>query len=158
MAMDGSVTEKLAIGCLVSVKTTLSDDFQGQVITFDRPSNIVVIQEGSKGGARRNIRLLKANYIKELSCLGQAEDPLDIKKCFLDLNGLRAREELAIRQAEAESERIGVGVTGQAQNIFDALSKTLSWRGGGCKLVVVVNDGFTFAPDCLIGKDFSLEG
>ena len=54
-------------------------------------------QEGSKPGPRRNIRLLKANYIKEFSYLGQSEDPLDIKKCYLDLNSLQAREESAIR-------------------------------------------------------------
>lgn len=54
-------------------------------------------QEGSKPGPRRNIRLLKANYIKEFSFLGQSEDPLDMKKCFLDLNSLQAREESAIR-------------------------------------------------------------
>ena len=54
-------------------------------------------QEGSKPGPRRNIRLLKANYVKEFSFLGQSEDPLDIKKCYLDLNSLQAREESAIR-------------------------------------------------------------
>ena len=43
------------------------------------------------------LRLLKANYIKEFSFLSQSEDPLDIKKCYLDLNSLQAREESAIR-------------------------------------------------------------
>ncbi|KAK9935542.1 hypothetical protein M0R45_022642 [Rubus argutus] len=149
MAMDGSnAAEELAVGCFVSIKTTLGDDFQGQVITYDRPSNIVILHIlslGSKGGPKRNIRLLKASYIKELSYLGQAEDPLDVKNCYLDLNSLRAREELAIRQAEAECERIGVGVTSQAQNIFDALSKTLPVRWDKT-VIVVMNEVRVSSP------------
>lgn len=131
MALDGSGNgDDFSVGSFFSIKTTLGDEFQGQVITFDRPSNILVlhilspfliflfvflfflnsltvsffccyfcdlIQEGSKPGPRRNIRLLKANYIKEFSFLGHGEDPLDLKNCYLDLNTLRAREELAIR-------------------------------------------------------------
>ncbi|PRQ57384.1 putative Anticodon-binding domain-containing protein [Rosa chinensis] len=142
MAMDGSnaaATEELAVGCFVSIKTTLGDDFQGQVITFDRPSNILILQEGLKGGPKRNIRLLKANYINELSYLGQAEDPLDIKNCYLDLNSLRARD------TQAECERIGVSVTSQAQNIFDALSKTLPVRWDKT-VIVVMNEVRVSSP------------
>lgn len=54
-------------------------------------------QEGPKSGSRRNVRLLKANYIKEFSLLAKAEDPLDPTKCFLDLPSIQAREEAAIR-------------------------------------------------------------
>ncbi|KAI9169910.1 hypothetical protein LWI28_019376 [Acer negundo] len=135
--MEGSSNvEDLAVGCLLSIKTTLGDEFEGQIITFDRFSNILVLQEGLKSGPRRNIRLLKANYIKEFSYLGHGEDPLDAKKCYLDLNALQAREELAVRKAEADAERIGVGVTIEAQGIFDALSKTLPVRWD--KTVIVV--------------------
>ncbi|PRQ41207.1 putative Anticodon-binding domain-containing protein [Rosa chinensis] len=77
--------------------------------------------------------------------MGQAEDPLDIKNCYLDLNSLRAREESAIRQAEAECERIGVGVTSQAQNIFDALSKTLPVRWDKT-VIVVMNEVRVSSP------------
>ncbi|XP_044488256.1 uncharacterized protein LOC123213009 isoform X2 [Mangifera indica] len=124
----GSNADDFAVGCLLSIKTTLGDEFDGQVIAFDRFSNMLVLQEGLKSGPRRNIRLLKANYIKDFSYWGQAEDPLDVKNCFLDINALQAREELAVRQAEAGAERIGVGVTSEAQKIFDALSKTLPVR------------------------------
>lgn len=96
--MDGGINpEELAVGCLLSIKTTLGDEFEAQVVAFDRPSNILVLQEGSKTGPRRNIRLLKTNYIKDFTFLGQAEDPLDPNNCYLDLTALQAREELAIR-------------------------------------------------------------
>ncbi|KAI5679163.1 hypothetical protein M9H77_10113 [Catharanthus roseus] len=131
--------EDFAVGCILSIKTTLGEEFQGQILTFDRHSNILVLQEGTNSGSgpKRNIRLLKANYIKEFTLLGQGEDPLDVKKCFLDLTSLQAREESAIRQAEVDSERFGVGVTAEAQSIFDALSKTLPVRWDKTAIVVM---------------------
>ncbi|CAI0386095.1 unnamed protein product [Linum tenue] len=46
--MEGSISnsgsnEDFAVGCMLSIKTTLGDEFDGQVITFDRPSNILVL-------------------------------------------------------------------------------------------------------------------
>ncbi|KAI3795999.1 hypothetical protein L1987_38660 [Smallanthus sonchifolius] len=148
MAMDGSSGgDEFAVGCLLSIKTTFGDEFEGQIITYDRPSNILVLQEGLKSNSqsRRNIRLLKANYIKEFSFLGQSEDPLDLKKCFLDLNSLQSKEDAAVRQAEIDVERIGVGVTAEAQSIFDALSKTLPVRWDKT-VIVVMNEVRVSSP------------
>ncbi|XP_054793488.1 uncharacterized protein LOC129310297 [Prosopis cineraria] len=154
MAMDGSNPEDLGVGCLLSIKTTFGDEFEAQVITFDRLSNILVLQEPSKPAApRRNIRMLKANYIKEFTFLGQEDDPLDPNHCFVDLTALRAREEAAIRQAEADAERIGVGVTSDAQSIFDALAKTLPVRWDKTVIVVMneVRISSPYLPESVIG-------
>ncbi|KAK4263311.1 hypothetical protein QN277_028743 [Acacia crassicarpa] len=145
MAMSGSNLQDLAVGCLLSIKTTFGDEFEAQVITFDRSSDILVLQESSKPGPHRNIRMLKVNYVKDFTYLGQAEDPLDPKNCFLDLSSLQAREEVAIRQAEADAERIGVGVTSEAQSIFDALSKTLPVRWDKT-VIVVMNEVRVSSP------------
>ncbi|GER32321.1 LSM12-like protein [Striga asiatica] len=118
-------------------------------------SNAGKLQEGGQSGAgpRRNIRLLKANYVKEFTFLGQGEDPLDASKCFLDLTSLQSKEESAIRQAEADAERIGVGVTAEAQLIFDALSKTLPVRWDKTTIVVMneVRVGSPYQPDSVVG-------
>lgn len=43
-SMEGSsYADESAIGCFLSVKTTLGEEFEGQVITYDRPSNILVL-------------------------------------------------------------------------------------------------------------------
>ncbi|XP_042007878.1 uncharacterized protein LOC121756398 [Salvia splendens] len=147
--------DEFAIGCILSIKTTLGEEFQAQLISFDRPSNLLILQEESKSGAgpKRNIRLLKANYIKEFAFLGHAEDPLDANKCFLDLNTLQSKEESAIRQAEAEAERIGVGVTPQAQSLFDALFKTLPVRWDKSTIVVMneVRVSSPYLPESVTG-------
>ncbi len=53
-------------------------------------------QEGSSG-ARRDLRLLKVNYVKDVTLLGQSEDLFELKNPYLDMASLRNREEAAIR-------------------------------------------------------------
>jgi hypothetical protein len=35
--------EEFAIGVVLSAKTTLGEEFEGQIVAFDRPSNLLVI-------------------------------------------------------------------------------------------------------------------
>ncbi|RLM78384.1 hypothetical protein C2845_PM12G26120 [Panicum miliaceum] len=154
--------EEFAIGVVISAKTTLGEEFEGQIVAFDRPSNLLVIhilpkslvfrapiwlfilrelsQEGvgrAERGERRNVRVLNANYIREFSVVSKGDDPLDPAGCTLDLDAIYAREEAALRQAEIEAERIGVGVTPEAQSIFDALSKTLPVQWDKTDIIVM---------------------
>ncbi|CAA6670063.1 unnamed protein product [Spirodela intermedia] len=133
--------DELAVGCILAIKTTLGEEFEGQV------------EGASKAGPSHNVRLLKANYIKEFSLIGRAEDPLDLTKCYLDLAAVQAREDATIRQAEIEAERIGVGVTAEAQNIFDALCKTLPIRWDKTDIIVMneVRVSSPYLPENVVG-------
>ncbi|KAH7570234.1 hypothetical protein JRO89_XS05G0073800 [Xanthoceras sorbifolium] len=57
------------------------------------------------------------------------------------------------RQAEADAERIGVGVTIEAQGIFDALSKTLPVRWDKTVIVVMneVRVNSPYLPESVSG-------
>ena len=70
MAIDSSNPEDLAAGCLLAIRITFDDEFKGQVITSDHPSNILVLQEGSKAGPRRNINLCEGQLWKISTFLG----------------------------------------------------------------------------------------
>ncbi|KAE8271150.1 hypothetical protein A4X09_0g1175 [Tilletia walkeri] len=55
----------------------------------------------------------------------------------LNVAALDARANTAIRDAHTRASRRGVGVTAQAQGIFDALSKTLPCRWHGAHIIVL---------------------
>ncbi|CAI5494285.1 unnamed protein product [Closterium sp. Naga37s-1] len=75
-------------------------------------------------GPKRNIRFIKADRIEEFSVLGRTEEIASLRLPYVDLAVLHAKEDAAVRKAEGEAERIGVGVTAEAQDIFFALCKT----------------------------------
>lgn len=67
--MEAAGNGDFVAGCRLNIKTTLGDEFEGEVITFDKISNIVLLQESAGNGPRRNLRFLKANYIKDFTLL-----------------------------------------------------------------------------------------
>lgn len=145
VSMEAAGNGDFAVGCRLNIKTTLGEEFEGEVITFDKPSNMVVLQESAGNGPRRNLRFLKANFIKDFTLLSQEDDPLDLSNTYIDMNSIQTREEAALRLAEAEAERIGIGVTPEAQSIFDALAKTLpvQWEK---TTIIVLNEVRVSSP------------
>ncbi|KAG0089498.1 hypothetical protein BGZ92_004691 [Podila epicladia] len=63
---------------------------------------------------------------------------------YIQLDKIQQREQQAIRDAQVAAARIGVGVSSSAQDIFDALSKTLPCRWA--KDSIVVMDEVIIAP------------
>ncbi|CAL9216112.1 Anticodon-binding domain [Arabidopsis thaliana x Arabidopsis arenosa] len=151
----GGEGEKFAVGNIYSVKVITGDEFRGIVMAYDPIPNFVFFEEGTKPrpGHSKNTRMVNANFITGLSYLGKTEDPLDTDNFSVDLNGLRAKEALAIRQAEADAERMGVGVTAEAQSIFDALSKTLpvQWENSDILVMKEVRVRSPYLSDCVFG-------
>ncbi|KAL0703108.1 hypothetical protein Bca4012_069533 [Brassica carinata] len=67
-----------------------------------------------------NTRMVNENFISTLTYIGKCKDPLASKERWIDLSGLEEKEAIAIREIES----IGVGVTAEAQKVFNDLSKT----------------------------------
>ncbi|XP_013618614.1 PREDICTED: protein LSM12 homolog B [Brassica oleracea var. oleracea] len=136
-ATEAGGGDEYEVGKTYEVKLTTGIEFKGIVLAYDSDPHVIIFQEGTSRGNCKSMttRTVNASFISKANLIGKCKDPLDSnkKKCFVDLNGLLEKEAIAIRKIES----IGVGVTAEAQKIFDALSKTLHVKWENKDMVIM---------------------
>lgn len=159
----------------MKLTTTLGEELEGVVFTFDKESNVVVLQLVSEtiktpmssqststptqtspsppsssspspnlrlqsGEGKHKYAMIRANFIKEALRIEQSasdngdahngsstleNDSAAITCHAIDMSRVRKREEDNIKQVSEYAKRIGDDVSIEAQDMMDALSKTL---------------------------------
>jgi len=120
------------IGLIVKVKTSLGEELEGEIFSYDNNTNCVVLVEHQVHSTlKKNYRLLKTSFIKEIQYVGKAEKVIDLEPPPVNINKIRQKEAKVLRKEREETMRIGVGVSQEAQDVFNALAKTLpcKWKG-----------------------------
>ncbi|KAI9478530.1 MAG: anticodon-binding domain-containing protein [Benjaminiella poitrasii] len=142
------------IGKSIKIKTTFDEEVEGLIYTYDRITNCIVIdcsQQNNKQStvsSRKNcsFRIIKISHIKEIISLATAtngvKDYLPINQIYIDR--LKQRESEVMKGFRSEVSKIGIGVSKEGQDIFNALSKTLPCRWS--KDTIVVMDEILITP------------
>ncbi|EPB82099.1 hypothetical protein HMPREF1544_11181 [Mucor circinelloides 1006PhL] len=144
------------VGRAIKIKTASNEEVEGLVYTYDRTTNCIVIDYSNstsnanttaQTGRNLSFRIIKISHIKEIVSLGEGissnrKDYLPINQVQVD--HLKSRESEALKGFQSQVSKIGVGVTKEGQDIFNALSKTLPCRWS--KDTIVVMDEILIAP------------
>ncbi|KAI7872674.1 anticodon-binding domain-containing protein [Spinellus fusiger] len=135
------------LGYTLFLKTVTNEHVEGSLYTLDRTTNyIALITQGSQQ-ENLSFRILKISSIKDILNV-QAPDPQhawmssSLRRVHLD--ALQAKEADALKGHLQQVAKQGVGVTKEAQAIFDALHKTLPCRWSNDTIVVL--DEVLIAP------------
>ncbi|KAL0056118.1 hypothetical protein WJX82_007910 [Trebouxia sp. C0006] len=125
------------VGCTVSV-VTQGEQVQGEVFAFDSASDTVLIHQQGSTPFHSNLRLLKVAYLKSVQTGAPAGRPV-APLPTVDAQRCKDREAKALQAAQAEAAKTGVGVSNEAQQVFDALSKTMPchWKQQN---IVILNE------------------
>ncbi|KAK4519611.1 Sodium- and chloride-dependent GABA transporter 1 [Mucor velutinosus] len=145
------------VGRPIKIKTASNEQVEGLVYTYDRTTNCLVIDYSNtsntntttqQAGRNLSFRIIKISHIKEIISLGEGISSSN-KKDYLPVNQvqvdrLKSRESEALKGFQSQVSKIGVGVTKEGQDIFNALSKTLPCRWS--KDTIVVMDEILITP------------
>jgi len=132
-----AIQPEAVIGAVVRIFTTLQDEFEAEIFNVDPKTNTVILKEGGSE-AKRNYRIINLDCIAKVQTItpapvGQPVEQLPVA----NMAKIRAREEAKLRAAYEESMKIGIGVSLDAQILFNALSKTLPCRWDGETIIVM---------------------
>ncbi|EIE26838.1 hypothetical protein COCSUDRAFT_52473 [Coccomyxa subellipsoidea C-169] len=128
-----------SVGSSIVLETLIGEVVKGEVFAQDRGTKCIILREPTEGAAKCNLRVLKEDFIKKVVSSKIPKDYVVAKLPHVDISKCLDREAKAVQAAEFEAARKGLGVTEEAQRIFDALSKTMpcKWQG---KTIVVLGE------------------
>jgi len=133
-------SDKWLVGVKVKIKTTLGEEIDGEIYCVDNMANCLVLQENIANTTKSNYRIIKTSIIKDVQCLAPASEEvlqsIDFPLYYVNLERVKQREEAAIRAAMQEASRVNMGVSNDAQELFNALGKTLPCRWEGETMVI----------------------
>lgn len=128
------------LGAQIRVVTTFGEEIEGELFCVDiNGSNSVVLCQRLDNG-NVNYKWTKANIIREVTAsAGPSGSASEEWLPAVDLRHVEQQAKRAEEAALAESKRYGVGVSEHAQEVFDALSKTMEaqWDGEDIKVLGV---------------------
>ncbi|CAG8644243.1 12807_t:CDS:2 [Funneliformis caledonium] len=161
-----------ALGLTIRVKTVTDDEYEGQIYAYDPKTNCTPsasTPSDSGVSQKYDFRILKISFLKEAVQLPNRKSSIDTNVTnlnssatngqsannsifstfvpsvgFVPMDRIQTREIQAVKETQAALARIGVGVTQEAQDIFDALSKTLPCRWS--KETIIVLDEVIINP------------
>jgi len=120
-AQNGKRNSEWIVGVKVRIKTTLGEELEGEIFSYDTTTNCaVLVQNNVHSTLKKSYRILKTSFIKEISYLGKAEvNEADITQLpAVNISKIRLKEEAVLRSLREEAARIGVGVSEEAQENF----------------------------------------
>jgi hypothetical protein len=138
------VASDWGIGHEVSGTTATGDAFAGEVFTYDEGTKLAVLRAEGEIINTHHVYVLNTAGCMNVRSNAPATKPTFDALPVVDKARSERREEVNVKAAQASAANIGVGVTQEAQDIFDALARTLpcSWEGQ----VIKVMDEVTIAP------------
>ncbi|CAI2183623.1 3674_t:CDS:2 [Funneliformis geosporum] len=156
-----------ALGLPIRVKTETDDEYEGQIYAYDPKTNCVTPSASTPSSdsgvsQKYDFRILKISFLKEAVQLPNRKSSIDTNVTnlnssatngqstnnsifstfvpsvgYVPMDRIQSREIQAAKETQAALARIGVGVTQEAQDIFDALSKTLPCRWSKESIIVL---------------------
>lgn len=132
------------IGYSVQLKTTFGEQITGEVFNFDATTQVLTLKEASEH-PKQTFRIINTKYVENINIVNIPEQRVKLNLPQYNIDKIRAFAKKATNNASEDAKKIGVGVSKEAQQLFDAMSKTYlcAWHG---KTILVVDADIKIEP------------
>lgn len=139
------------MGLMVKITTLLDNSITGKIYTYDAKSNTVTLEEAASASKPAGYRIIKTSFIRDVQVLEKPKRTTSnepgarvavVEKAepiigYVNTANMAKKESSAIQNAVKVRSTRGVGVSKEAQIIFDAIYKTIPCRWYDNSIIVM---------------------